>query len=192
MNLSQLLPAATFSRSTLLVAVAALGLLGSVTGCATKLPKPLLRTVPYVDLDRYAGRWYVIANIPYFLEKGKVASYDTYTKRPDGKFDNTFTFRKGSLTAPEKSWHGKAKIENTATNAEWSVQFIWPISTPYLVIDLDPDYKWAVVGHPSRDLFWILARERQLPDDVYAGILQRAATQGYDPSRVVKVLQPAP
>ena len=53
--------------------------------------------VQYVDLDRYMGRWYVIRNTPYFLEKDKVASYDTYTKRSDGKIEADFTFKKTIL-----------------------------------------------------------------------------------------------
>ena len=29
-----------------------------------------LNTVDYVDLERFMGDWYVIANIPTFIEKG--------------------------------------------------------------------------------------------------------------------------
>jgi apolipoprotein D and lipocalin family protein len=128
---------------------------------------PPPRTAPHVDLDRYLGRWYVIANIPYFLEQGKIASYDTYGKRPDGTLDNTFTFRKGGFDAPEKSWRGTARVTNTATNAEWKVRFLWPFTSTYLVLELDPDYRWAVVGTPGRSLLWILARERHLSPGDY-------------------------
>lgn len=176
-------PRAAFSSFVVLAAVLAL-----LSGCATQPP---LQTVAHVDLPRYSGRWYVIANIPYFLERGKVASYDTYALRPDGTLENNFTFRRESLSAPEVTWHGTARVTNPTTNAEWSVRFIWPFSADYRVIDLDPDYRWAVVGHPSRDLLWILARERQLPDELYQTIVQRTARQGYDPSRIAKVPQPA-
>ena len=161
-----------------------------LVGCAST-PKPApLKTVPFVDLERYSGRWYVIANIPYFLERDKVASYDTYARRPDGTLTNDFTFREKSFDAPEKTWHGTAKVKNTTTNAEWAVRFIWPFSADYLVIDLDPNYRWAVVGHPSRKLLWVLARDRQLPDDLYNTIVQRTASQGYDPAKITKVPQP--
>ncbi len=163
-----------------------------LAGCVSSGTKEPLRTVSRVDLDRYSGRWYVIANIPYILEKGKVASYDTYGIRPDGRLQNDFTFRKGSFDAPEQTWKGVAWIHNPATNAEWRVQFIWPFRVTYLVIDLDPEYRWAVVGHPSRNYLWVLARERSLSGDVYRGILDRAAAQGYDASRILPVPQPAP
>lgn len=154
-------------------------------------PRPTLLPVRYVDLDRYMGRWYVIANIPYFLERGKVASSDTYTLRPDGRIDTIFTFRKDTTDAPEHTWHSRATVENLATRAEWSVHFFGLFSAGYVVIDLDPDYRWAVVGEPSRQRLWILARDRQLPDDLYSAIVARTAAQGYDPAKIVKVPQPA-
>ena len=39
-----------------------------LAGCGTQQPE--LKPVEYVDLDRFMGDWYVIANIPTFLEKG--------------------------------------------------------------------------------------------------------------------------
>ncbi len=159
-------------------------------GCSTLKTDRPLRTVDYVDMDRYLGRWYVIANIPYFLENGKVASYDTYARRPDGKLINDFTFRRGDFDAPEHTWHGTAWVVNTRTNAEWKVRFLWPLATTYLVLELDPDYNWAVVGTPGRGLLWILARERRLPEATYSAIMERIRSQGYDPAKIVKVPQP--
>lgn len=160
----------------------------ALTGCATR-PEPT-RTVARVDLPRYLGNWYVIANVPYFLEKGKVASYDTYRMRADGRMDNIFTFRKESLTAPEHSWHGVAWVVNHESNAEWKVRFLWPFTATYLVLDLDPDYHWSVVGTPGRKLVWILARERHLDETTYAHILQRLAADGFEVNRLAKVPQP--
>ncbi|MEN9662458.1 MAG: hypothetical protein RL324_1407 [Verrucomicrobiota bacterium] len=162
---------------------------GFLAGCsATALPP--LRTVAHVDLNRYMGDWYVVANIPYVLENGKVATLDRYAPRADGRMDNIFIFRKGSFDAPEQQWRGVSWVYNHETNAEWRVQFFWPVRLTYLVIDLDSDYRWAVIGHPSRNYIWVLARTRSLPDDVYRGILDRAAAQGYDTSRMAKVPQP--
>ena len=160
-------------------------------GCASGPKSPPLRTVEHVDMDRYLGRWYVIANIPYFLEKGKVATYDTYARKPDGTLVNNFTFRKGGFDAPETTWHGSARVVNNLTNAEWKVRFLWPFTSTYLVLELDPDYRWAVVGTPGRGLLWVLSRDRQLPAVTYTAILDRIRAQGYDPAQITKVPQPA-
>jgi apolipoprotein D and lipocalin family protein len=163
-------------------------------GCAAAAAAPAgdrPLNVPSVDLKRYMGRWYVIANIRSFFEKNKVASFDSYSLRPDGRIENDFTFRKGSFVAVEKTWHGKATVMNTRSNAEWKVRFIWPFSSTYLVLDLDPDYQWAVVGTPSKKLFWVLSRQRQLPDDLYARILGRLAYRDFNVAKLKKVSQPS-
>jgi apolipoprotein D and lipocalin family protein len=187
------------SRTRLCASAFAL-ILGALAGCrspagqgpaqpaATDLPP--LRTVARVDLPRYMGDWYVIANIPYFAEEGKVATIERYTLRPDGKIDNTFIFRKESFDAKEQQWHAVAEVTNPSTNAEWQVQFFWPFKVEYRVMDLAPDYSWAAVGHPSRKYFWVLARTPTLDPATYQGILDRAAAQGYDLSEVTKVPQP--
>lgn len=159
------------------------------TGCASSKAAPV-RTVPHVDLDRYMGDWRVIAHFPYWAEKGKVGTIDRYALNPDGTIANTFLYREKTLDAPEEQKRFKAWVHDKTTNAEWRVRFFGPIVAAYLVLDLDPEYRWAAVGTPSRKYFWVLARDTSLPDDVYQGILQRAAAQGFDIGKVKKVPQP--
>ncbi|MEO8351542.1 MAG: lipocalin family protein, partial [Chthoniobacteraceae bacterium] len=156
--------------------------------CATQ-DKPPLQTVAHVDLPRYMGDWRVIANIPYFAEEGAVDSIESYALRPDGKIANTFRYRDRSFDAPQKRHDFLARVTNPQTNAEWRVQFFPLISAAYLIIDLDPEYQWAVVGHPSRKYGWVLAREKTMSEHTYAKIMERVATQGYDTAKFEKVPQ---
>jgi len=169
------------------------------TGCATtqrsapstmkaKSSQPL-RTVQQVDLPRFMGDWRVIANIPYFAEKGCVDSIETYALRPDGKIDNYFTCRKKSFAAPQKKISALARVHDPKTNAEWRIRFFGIVTVDYLILDLDPNYQWTVVGHPSRKYGWIMARTKTLPDKTYEAILQRLSEQGYDPAQFKKVPQ---
>lgn len=151
--------------------------------------KTPLRTVPQVDLPRFMGDWRVIANIPYFAERGNVDSVESYRLRPDGIIDNWFVFRKKSFDAPQKRYDFAAEVVNQETGAEWRVRFLPFVKVAYLIIDLDPDYQWAVIGHPSRKYGWVLAREKTLPDAVYSGILERLQLVGYDASKFAKVPQ---
>ena len=170
------------------IAASVLGL-GLLSSCCTPMKQPPLKTVDHVDLHRYLGDWYVFAHIPYSLEKGKVGTLDHYAMRPDGRMDNIFKFRRGSLDAPLEEWRGVAWVHNKETNAEWRVQFVWPLRVPYLIIDLDKDYQWSVIGYPSRKLAWVLSRKPVLDDATYAGILERLKAQGYDISLLKKVPQ---
>jgi apolipoprotein D and lipocalin family protein len=140
-----------------------------------------LRTVDHVDLPRYMGDWYVIANVPYFAEKNCMDSVESYALRDDGDIDNWFTCRKGSFDAPMKrKASALATVVDKTTNATWSVHFFKVISFKYLILDLDPNYQWVAIGHPSRDYGWVLSRSKTLPDATYQNILDRLAAQGYD------------
>ena len=164
-------------------------------GCATTKSRPMakprtaLRTVQYVDVARYMGDWRVIANIPYSAQKNCVDSIESYALRPDGTIENWFTYRKKSFDAPQKTIKAQAEVVNKQTNAEWRVKFSSLTKAPYFIIDLDPNYQWTVVGHPSRDYGWIMARDRVLPPAILEAILDRLAVQGYDPARFAKVPQ---
>lgn len=157
-------------------------------GCTSMSPP--LQTVPHVELPRYMGDWYVIANIPYFGEKNCFDSVESYSLRADGKIDNWFACREKSFAAPlKRKASALITVEDTTSNASWSVRFFKVISVSYLILDLDPDYQWAVVGHPSRRYGWIFARSKTLPEATYQSILARLAAQGYDTSKFTKVPQ---
>ena len=96
-----------------------------VSGCAAEPPE--LATVDYVDLDRFMGRWYVIANIPTFLEKGAHNAVETYAMNDDGSIATTFTFRDGGFDGKLKEHNPRGFIKDTTTNALWGMRFVWPI-----------------------------------------------------------------
>ena len=157
--------------------------------CAHAPSGPPLRTVDRVDLGRYAGKWFEIATIPMSFQRGCVAVTATYTIREDGDVDVVNTCRKETLDGEERSVKGKAWSVDPS-NAKLEVRFFWPFTGAYWIIDLDPDYRWAVVGHPSREYLWILSRKPQMPDATYEGILERLRAQSYDVSKLVRTPQP--
>jgi apolipoprotein D and lipocalin family protein len=163
----------------------------TLTG-VTVLPAtdPPLEVVPHVDLSRYLGTWYEIATIPARFQKGCVAVTATYTLRPDGQITVVNRCRKFTLDGKEKSVRGKAWVVDKSTTAKLRVQFFWPFSGAYWIIELDPEYQYAVVGHPSRKYLWILARQPFINDELYRELLGRISAKGYDTSRIQKTLQP--
>lgn len=175
-------------KSSILLSGLSLAMLG-LTACSTMPKKPPLVPVPHVELASFMGDWYVVANIPYFAERDCVASVESYALLPDGNIDTVFTARKPDFDGKQIRVKTLGIVKNKQTNAEWQVQPIWPIRIAYLVIDLDPNYQFAVIGHPSRNYAWILSRTPKLPDATFDGILRRMAAQGYDTSRVAKVPQ---
>lgn len=162
------------------------------TGCATttteRLKLPPLETVPYVDLNRYLGTWYEIAAFPQSFQRGCTATTATYSLRPDGEIDVLNRCRKDSVDGPEKSAKGRARVVDTATNARLEVSFFRPFWGDYWVLDLGVDYEYSVVGHPSRDYLWILARKPTMEPELYDAIVRRLAARGYEVERLVRTV----
>ncbi len=148
-----------------------------------------LATVDSVDLDRYMGQWYVIANIPYFGERGNVAGRAIYRPRPDGRMDDIYLYRRGDFDAPERTLEGVAWVVDEETRARWKVRFYWPLTFDYSIVALDDDYAWTVVGHPSRRYAWIMAREPLMDDALYDALLAILDRHGFESSALMKVPQ---
>ena len=150
---------------------------------------PPLRTVDYVDLSRYMGKWYEIASFPQWFQKNCVASSATYALRKDGKVDVLNQCLDKTPDGKLRTAKGKAWIVDDHSNAKLKVRFFWPFSGDYWIIDLGADYQYAVVGHPNRNYLWILNRSPRMDSAVYDGIIERLKKQRYDISRLKKTLQ---
>ena len=83
---------------------------------------------------------------------------------------------------------GRARVVDAATNAKLEVSFFRPFWGDYWIIGLGDDYGYAVVGHPSRDYLWILARTPSMSPDLYDSILRKLSDQGYDTARLVRTV----
>jgi apolipoprotein D and lipocalin family protein len=147
-----------------------------------------LETVSHVDLNRYIGRWYEIAKYPNRFERKCERNVNaTYAIRPDGKISvvNVCTNREGK----QNQSTGWAKVVDKKTGARLKVTFFWPFFGDYWIIDLGPDYEYAVVGEPSRKYLWILSRTPKMDDSIYADVLSRLAAKGYDASKLQRMPQ---
>ena len=169
--------------------------LAMAAGCATstteRLHLPPLQTVAHVELSRYVGTWYEIANFPQSFQRGCTASTATYTLRSDGDIDVLNRCRKGSVDGEEKSALGRARVVDRSTNAKLEVSFFRPFWADYWIIDLSDDYSYAVVGHPGRDYLWILARTPTMAEATFQGIVARLQAKGYETSRLIRTQQVA-
>ena len=145
--------------------------------------------VSSVDMNRYKGLWYEIARLPNFFERKLKCTSATYTLRDDGRIT---VLNKGNyLSDPKKSTSstGVAWIPDKKYPAKLKVQFFWPFSGDYWIIDLDKEYKYVLVGGPSAKYLWILAREKRMDDSTYNMLLQKAVENGYDVKTLIRVEQ---
>jgi apolipoprotein D and lipocalin family protein len=159
-----------------------------LSACQGSAQAPLA-TVAHVDLERFMGSWYVIANIPTVIEKGAHNAVESYRLNADGTIDTTFTFRADGFDGPARHYHPRGFVLDRRSNAVWGMRFLWPIKADYRIVYLTADYSQTVIGRQQRDYLWIMSRSSSMPDDDYARILRQLATQGYDVTRIERVPQ---
>ncbi|MDH3451832.1 MAG: lipocalin family protein [Gammaproteobacteria bacterium] len=150
---------------------------------------PPIRTVDHVDLERFMGDWYVIANIPTFVEEGAHNAVESYSLQDDGTIATTFTFNADDFDGELKRYNPRGFVRDRESNAVWGMQFIWPFKAEYRIIYLNDDYSQTIIGRSKRDYVWIMARKPTLADDDYDAMLALLVDEGYDISRIQKVPQ---
>lgn len=149
-------------------------------GCASKYAP--LPTVLHVNLERYAGTWYEIARYENRFEKGCVGATATYTQEGERlRVLNRCFDAQGTQIGEAK---GVAKLAAPNDTAKFKVSFFWPFYGDYWVLKLADDYRYALIGEPSRQYFWILGREKALHVKDKEEILRHMKALGYDPEKL--------
>lgn len=146
---------------------------------------PELVTVKQVDLKKYVGLWYETAKIPNsFQDQCAYGTTAEYSIDEDGDIIviNSCYDDKGEPDVAE----GLAKVVDKKTNAKLEVSFVSFLGIrlfwgDYWIIGLDENYKWAVVGTPSRKYGWVLSRTPSLPDSTMENIFELLKSQHYNP-----------
>ena len=173
---------------TLLQTMTCAGLMATLSACSNLEP---LQPVDHVDLDRFMGDWYVIANIPTAIEKGAHNAIESYQLDSDGSIATTFTFNDGGFSGEQKVYKPRGFVKDES-NAIWDMQFIWPIKADYRIIYLDEAYSVTVIGRNKRDYVWVMAREPSISGQELDTLIKMLESVGYDPGEIQMVPQKWP
>ncbi len=178
--------------------VLSLGLLpDSPTAKAAGEPLP---TVASVDLPRYVGTWYEIGRLPNVFQRQCIGDTTAqYAARPDGNIDVTNRCRTAGKGDSEwETARGMARIIDPVSKAKLQVSFLpqalrWlPIGWgDYWVLELDPDYRWVMVGEPGLRYLWVLSRTPALPPGALESLLARARALGFPVEQMLLTSQSA-
>jgi apolipoprotein D and lipocalin family protein len=148
-----------------------------------------LPVVREVDIEKYSGTWYEIARLPNSFEKGLKCVTATYRLREDGKIEVINRGHKTEKPGKISKIKGVARVPDKNQPAKLKVTFFWPFSGNYYIIELDKDYRYALVGEPSRKYLWILARDKKLDLEIYESLLKKAEELGFDSKSVIRTDQ---
>jgi apolipoprotein D and lipocalin family protein len=159
-----------------------------LAGCQSIPDKPI-PTVAHVDLPRFMGDWYVIANIPTFIEDGAHNAVESYELLDKTTVKTTFKFNQDSFDGPIKVYHPTGYIVDTKSNAHWDMQFFWPFKSEYRIVYLDDNYQQTIIGRTKRDYLWIMSRSPDIDQEIYTNLIAQAKTLGYDINKIQLVPQ---
>ena len=157
-----------------------------LTGCTSRPAG--IEPVDNFTLDKYLGTWYEIARLPHSFEDGLSQVTATYSLRDDG---GVKVINKG-YDAKNQQWdeaEGKAYFVEDETTGYLKVSFFGPFYASYLIIELDPQYRYAMVSGPDREYLWILSRTPVLAESVVTSLVAKAESLGYDTSKLIYVEQ---
>ena len=141
------------------------------------------------NLESYLGTWYEIARYDHSFERNLVGVTAQYSLHEKGKIIVMNKGYKNSFDGKLSDAKGKAKLANINKPAHLRVSFFLFFYSDYLVLELDENYEWAVVGSKSDKYLWILARKPYLSQNTYREILEKIALRGYDTKALIKVEQ---
>lgn len=154
-----------------------------------------LDLIESVDLERYQGLWYEIARLPNRFQdrcRGEVTA--EYTLREDGRLDvlnrcrtedGGFDGVSGVARRLDPDRPGALEVRFAPSWLSWLPQ-VWG---EYQIMALDDDYRRALVGSPSREYLWILAREPELDEEAFRSLMAEAERQGFPVEKVRRTPQ---
>ena len=157
---------------------------------------PPLQHVTKCATDQFMGTWFVIGVKPTMFETTCSNAVEIYTRMPEKKrFDVNIDFKYNKdepIQSPLKSLPQKGWVQgdNKDDSGLWKVSPLWPIKMPYLILEVDDDYSYTVIGYPTREYCWIMYRKPTMPENLYNDLTQRLVEKHqYDLDGLRKVPQ---
>ena len=141
------------------------------------------QVVKSVDLNRYMGRWYEIAHSPNFFQGGCLQSTAEYALKSDGTVSVYNVCYKAGGQKSDIS--GTATVPDSKVPAKLKVRFNFFAQGDYWIVELDPNYEWAVVSSPKKSSTFILARRAPMAPDQLKSILATLTAKGFETQKFI-------
>ncbi len=154
--------------------------------------KPIKSKLPVIqdfDLERYLGKWYEIARIDFYWEKGLKNVSAEYTKNEDGSIRVNNQGIRIKDNKPKQSI-GKAKPASKVVHeGALKVSFFGPFYAGYNIMHIDENYQNALIFGDNLDYMWILSRQKNIPDHIKQLYLDYAEKAGYQIEKLTWTIQ---
>ncbi|RNA63048.1 lipocalin [Chryseobacterium nematophagum] len=174
----------TLQKIAIPVSLSVLGII-LFNSCSVGIPKGA-SAVKNFNAEKYVGKWYEIARFDYKFEKDMDNVTATYSQNPEG----SIRVQNRGYNYVKKEWKesiGEARFVTDKTEARLKVSFFKPIWAGYNVIDIDDEYKYALIAGSSLKYLWILSRTTEIPESIRQRFLEKAQKIGYNTDALIWV-----
>jgi len=161
-------------------------LLSIISGCSSSTIPPGAKAIENLDKTKYLGKWYEIARLDFYFEKGLNNTSAFYALNEDGSIK---VVNRGFDPAKNK-WKesvGKAKFVGKETKGMLKVSFFGPFYGGYNILSLDGEYQYALVAGEELSYLWILSRTKSIPDSIKSKYINIAQKIGYKTNELIWV-----
>lgn len=152
---------------------------------AFALPKKA-KAIETIDKTRYLGKWYEIARLDFYFERGLNNTSAEYALNEKGLIqviNRGFDSKKNKW----KEAQGVARFRTDKENGELEVSFFGPFYSEYNVIAVDTNYQYALVVGKNTKYMWILSRETSIPESIKTEYILMAQSIGIDTTQLIWV-----
>ena len=136
--------------------------------------------------DKYLGKWYEIARFDFRFERNLDNTTAQYSINPDGSIkvlNQGYNYVKKEWDSAE----GKAKFVGSESEARLKVSFFGLFYGGYNVVDIDENYKNALIYGNSTEYMWILSRNKTIDEATKKRFIEKAKKDGFDVSKLIWV-----
>lgn len=151
-----------------------------------KKVKKMLQPAKKIELDRYLGKWHEIASFPFIFQRGCSGTTAEYSLKGNG---DVKVFNSCDVKGKKKNATGSAKLSKKENVLRVGFPPFEFLRADYIILFLEENYKYVVVGSSGKNYLWILAREKNIDNDVYEFLVDVARKEGYDVNRLVRTKQ---
>eukprot|EP01017_Pseudomicrothorax_dubius_P045221 TRINITY_DN778_c0_g1_i1.p1 TRINITY_DN778_c0_g1~~TRINITY_DN778_c0_g1_i1.p1 ORF type:complete len:223 (-),score=48.01 TRINITY_DN778_c0_g1_i1:187-855(-) len=149
---------------------------------------PDLPTAGNITVTKVMGHWFSFASLPNAIETFCHCTQTVYTLQDDNtiSFDESCRFFGpwGPSIHSQSKGYVNPKLGDTSKWINEVDKGPLHVKADYWILRIDEDYKWMLVGQPSRKNLWVLSRVKEMDGNVYLDLLDWAKSYGFDTDKV--------
>jgi lipocalin len=162
-----------------------------LTGCSlitTPATIPVTPGEAAAGLERFSGRWHVLAADPRHVDRDGQALLIEFRIEPEGTIrERWHAMGRAADSIPEITGE-RRWVPRADDDARWRADRWWPFSRDERhIVFISADNRHAVLGGKHGRPALILSRDPRVPEWTYTGLVARLAAAGYDVSTLRRI-----